>query len=89
MRYHRLSRLMNQVVQTEKSFSGSAFARGVPALEDERALARRQFQVPLDPMALDRSAAGWNRHLLVLGGERVAAELNLQIFENRKWLAHR
>jgi hypothetical protein len=37
----------------------SAFARGVPALKDQRAFALQgQFRIPLDPMALDDGAAG-------------------------------
>jgi hypothetical protein len=68
---------------------GSALARGVPALEDERALARGQFHIPLDPMALDHGAAGRDRHLLILGRERVAAEFTLHLLENRKRLANR
>ena len=40
-------------------------------------------------MALDHGAAGRDRHLLILRGKRVAAELSLQALEHRKRLAHR
>ena len=37
----------------------STFARGVPALENQRAFALQgQFHIPLDPMALDRAPLG-------------------------------